>query len=49
MSLVMQTCWNDPSLNLYVVPFISHVITILDKWMKFEIGVSADWYIIIEH
>ena len=28
MSLVMQTCWNDLSLNLYVVPPMSHMVAI---------------------
>jgi len=28
MSLVMQTCWNDLGLNLYVVPPMSHMVAI---------------------
>jgi len=28
MSLVMQTCWNNLGLNLYVVPSMSCVVTI---------------------
>jgi len=26
----MQTCWNDLGLNLYIVPPMSHVVTILE-------------------
>ena len=34
MSSVMQTCWNDFSLNLYVMLSISYVVAILVSRMK---------------
>ena len=34
MSSVMQTCWNDFSLNLYIMLSISYVVVILVSRMK---------------
>jgi len=41
--------WNNLGFSLYTVPSVCYMIVTLDKWIKSEIGVSADWYITIEY
>ena len=41
--------WNNLSFSLYAVLSICYMVVTSDEWIKSEIGVSADWYIAIEH
>jgi len=41
--------WNNLSFSLYAVPSVCHVVATLDRRKKSEIGVSSDWYVVVEH
>ena len=41
--------WNDLGFSLYAVLSVCHMVTTSDNEKKSEMGVSADWYITIEH
>ena len=43
INLVIQTCQNNFSFSLYAVLSVCYVITTLDKQMKSEVGLSADF------
>jgi len=42
MSSMIQICQNNLGFSLYTVPFVCHMVTTLDEWMKSEMKVSAD-------
>ena len=41
--------WNDLGFSLCTVSSVCHVVTTLDEWIKSEIEVSTDWYIVIKY
>jgi len=41
--------WNDLGFSLYAALFVCHMVTTLDVGKKFEMGVSAEWYVAVEH
>jgi len=41
--------WNDLGFSLCAVPSIYHVVATSDDGKKFEMEVSADWYVTVEH
>jgi len=41
--------WNDLGFSLCATPFVCRVVTTSDNGKKSEIGVSADWYVAVEH
>ena len=41
--------WNNLGFSLYAVLSVCHVVTTSDNGKKSKIGVSADWYITVEH
>jgi len=41
--------WNDLGFSLYAIPSVCYIVTTLDEWIKFEIRVSADWCVTVEH
>ena len=41
--------WNDLDFSLYAVPSVCRMVATSDNRKKFEMGVSADWYVTIEH
>jgi len=40
---------NDLGFSLYAAPFVYYMVITLDRRKKFEMKVSADWCIAIEH
>ncbi len=41
--------WNNLGFSLCVTPSICHVVITSDVGKKSEIGVSANWYVAVEH
>ena len=41
--------WNDLSFSLCAAPSVCYVAVTSDGGKKSEMGVSADWYIAVEH
>jgi len=41
--------WNNLGFSLCAVPSVCHVVATSDDREKSKMGVSADWYVTIEH
>ena len=41
--------WNDLGFSLYAMLSVYCVVATSDDWMKSKVGISADWYVAIEH
>jgi len=41
--------WNNLGFSLYAALSVYYMVATSDKWIKFKIGVSADWYVAVEH
>jgi len=41
--------WNDFRFSLYAAPSVCHIVATSDEWMKFEIGVSTNGCVAVEH
>ena len=41
--------WNDLRFSLCAVPSVYYIVTTSDDGKKSEMGVSANWYVAVEH
>jgi len=41
--------WNNLGFSLYAAPSVCHMVTISDIGKKPKMGVSAEWYVAVEH